>query len=493
MASIYFVCMRYRYFHLILLILLLLDTTYSFLQHYHEPLDGDMAGIIMPSEACQPVMEDPFGFNVLFQDQEYKDPNRFFAHWFMSKYFKTIPFLLQYIVDPITSIYLASAIMKIVIQMLIIWMLASLISGSKNIFSREIIIAAFLIAPMIQVTGYFYLDMGIIDRSITYAMFYALPLGLLMVLFSPFYYASYSPNKIKLKLVPGILMIMLAVVLSLSGPLVPGLVLILCSGVLINKWWTGFIRSQKSTLTGRWVDALNSIPKQYLLFFGIFTILSLYSLFIGRNNITSPENTLSISDRYLGLPKGLYYQLTSKPGFLFLFMFIALNVFIIFKQKESPERNGILQVFKWVLILSAIYIVLLPLGGYKHYRPYTIRRDTFGPVTLALIYYYALSSYFIIKQVQWKYKIAWYAVLSVFVLIFTRADITPLDRNDCEREALKTLRESNEEVTLLKDDCTIMGWEPVRDYGSSGLNAEMLEYWGVTEGRKLHYQSSNQK
>jgi hypothetical protein len=251
--------------------------------------------------------------------------------------------------------------MKIGIQMLIIWMLASLISGSKNIFSREIIIAAFLTAPMIQVTGYFYLDMGIIDRSITYAMFYALPLGLLMVFFSPFYYASYSPNKIKLKLVPGILMIMLAVVLSLSGPLVPGLVLILCSGVLINKWWTGFIRSQKSTLTGRWVDALNSIPKQYLLFFGIFTILSLYSLFIGRNNITSPENTLSISDRYLGLPKGLYYQLTSKPGFLFLFMFIALNVFIIFKQKESPDRNRILQVFKWVLILSAIYIVLLPL------------------------------------------------------------------------------------------------------------------------------------
>ena len=34
---------------------------------------------------------------------------------------------------------------------------------------------------------------------------------------------------------------------------------------------------------------------------------------------------------------------------------------------------------------------------------------------------------------------------------------------------------------------------PVRDYGSSGLNAEMLEYWEVTEGRKLHYQSSNQK
>ncbi len=286
--------MRYRYFHLILLAFLLLDTTYSFLQHYHEPLDGDMSGIIMPSEACQPLMEDPLGFNVLFKDQEYKDPNRFFAHWFMSKYYKTIPFLLQYMVDPITSIYLASAIMKIMIQVLIIWMLASLISGSKNILSREFIIAAFLVTPMIQVTGYFYLDMGIIDRSITYAMFYSLPLGLLMMFFAPFYNASFAQKTIKLKLVPGILLIMLAIILSLNGPLVPGLVLILCSGLLIHKWWGGFVRSQQSTLAGRSVEALSHIPREYLLYFGTFLVLSLYSLFIGRNNISTPEDTLSI-------------------------------------------------------------------------------------------------------------------------------------------------------------------------------------------------------
>jgi hypothetical protein len=485
--------MKYRYFQLILLALLLLDTTYSFLQHYREPLDGDMTGIILPSEACKPLMEDPFGFNVLFKDQEYKDPNRFFAHWFMSKYYKTIPFLLQFVVDPITSIYLASAIMKIIIQLLIIWMLASLVSGSKNIFSRAFIIGAFLVMPMIQVGGSYYLDMGIIDRSITYAMFYALPLGLLLVFFSPFYNASYTQKRIKLKLVPGILMILLAIVLSLNGPLVPGLVLVICSGVLIHKWWTRFVRSSKSTLTGRSMEALHQIPSAYLFYFGIFMALSLYSLYLTRNNITTLEDTLAISDRYLGLPKGLFFQLTSKPGFLFLFMLIALNVFIIFKQKESAGRSWVLQVFKWILILSAVYIVLLPLGGYKHYRPYTIRRDTFGPVTLALIYFYALSSYFIIKQVQLRYKWAWYAVLSVFILIFTNADISPLDRNDCERGALKTLRESTEEVTLLKDECTVMGWEPIRDYGSSGLNAEMLEYWGVTEGKKLYYQGSGQK
>ncbi len=485
--------MKYRHLHLILLAFLLLDTTYSFLQHYNEPLDGDMTGIILPSEACKPLMEDPFGFNVLLKDQECKDPNRFFAHWFMSKYYKTIPFLLQYIVDPITSLYLASAIMKILIQMLIIWMLAFLISGSKNILSRGFIIAAFLVMPMIQVGGSYYLDMGIIDRSITYAMFYALPLGLLLVFFSPFYKASQAQNRIRLKPVTGILLILLAIVLSFNGPLVPGLVLVICSGIMIHKWWIRFVKSKKSTLAGRSMEALHQIPSVYLFYFGIFMALSLYSLYLTLNNITTLEDTLTLSDRYLGLPKGLFFQLTSKPGFLFLFMLIALNVIIIFKQKESTGRNWVLQVFVWIIILSVAYIVLLPLGGYKHYRPYTIRRDTFGPVTLALIYFYALSSYFIIKQVQLKYKWGWYAVLSAFILIFTNADISPLDRNDCEREALETLRESNEEVTMLNDGCTVLGWEPIRDYEGSGLNAEMLEFWGVTKGKKLYYQGSDQK
>ena len=202
---------------------------------------------------------------------------------------------------------------------------------------------------------------------------------------------------------------------------------------------------------------------------------------------------MAILHRYLGLPKGLFYQLTSKPGYLFLFLFMALNVFIISRQEKSAQRDWVLEVFKWVFILSAVYILLLPLGGYKHYRPHTIRRDTFGPVILALVFFYALSTYFIIKQVHMRYKLAWYVILSVFILIFMRADITPLNRSDCEREALKTLSLSKEEVTWLKDDCTVLGWGVITDYGSSGLNAEMLEFWRITKGKKLYYQGSDQK
>ncbi len=485
--------MKYRIFYLILLLLLTIDTTYSFLQHYNEPLDEDMAGIILPSEVCQPLMEDPFGFNVLFKNQEYKDPNRFFAHWFMSKYFKTIPRLLQSVVDPLNSIYLACAIMKTLIQVLIIWLLAVFISGSKNIFNKDFLLAAILIAPLFQTTGYFYLDMGIIDRSITYAMFYAFPLGLLLLFFYPFYHASFFEHKINLNLVARVLMILLAIVLSLSGPLVPGVVLILCSGILLSRWWSGFRRSLKSSLTGRFWDAFKNIPKEYLLFFMIFIALSLYSLFISKNNISIPADTLPISERYLRLPKGLYFQLTSKLGFPFLLILIALNGFIIYKQTASSERKKILQILTWVLLFIAIYIILLPLGGYKHYRPNIIRKDTFTPVTLALIYFYALSTFFLIKQIQARYKMAYYAIIVMFLLIFTWADITKMDRNNCERDALNTLIESNEKITLLNDDCTVMGWEPIRDYSNSELNASMLEYWGVTNGKKLYLQVGDQE
>ena len=41
--------------------LLLADLTYSFVQHYSMPLDGDMAGGIVPAEDVKPILKDPFG------------------------------------------------------------------------------------------------------------------------------------------------------------------------------------------------------------------------------------------------------------------------------------------------------------------------------------------------------------------------------------------------------------------------------------------------
>jgi len=75
----------------LLVLLVLADTIYTFAQHFHVPMDGDMANIIWPGQYYQQVLDDPLGLAALLRKEVYAAPNRFFAHWFMTGYFKTVP------------------------------------------------------------------------------------------------------------------------------------------------------------------------------------------------------------------------------------------------------------------------------------------------------------------------------------------------------------------------------------------------------------------
>ena len=108
-----------RNLHIILILLLLLDICYSFIQHYHTQLDGDIAGGVVPSSDVQKILDNPFGLNVLLKNQVYPNPNRFFSHWIFSGYFKTVPLIMQKFADPIDSIYLSCALAKTIIQIII--------------------------------------------------------------------------------------------------------------------------------------------------------------------------------------------------------------------------------------------------------------------------------------------------------------------------------------------------------------------------------------
>lgn len=171
--------------HIIFLLLLLIDTGYSFRQYLYTELDGDMADIIIPSHWYQKVLDDPFGLEVLLKNEVYCAPNRFFLHWTFSKYFKVVPVLLQNIFNPIDSVYIACAVGKTVIQVFIILLLASYISGKKKIFSKEYLTGAVLVAPFF--ISYQYWRLGIIDSNVTFAFSYALPVGMLMLFFLPFF------------------------------------------------------------------------------------------------------------------------------------------------------------------------------------------------------------------------------------------------------------------------------------------------------------------
>lgn len=156
-----------------------------------------MAAGIVPAKDGQKIFDDPFGFKAIVKDKPHPNPNRYFSHLFFRDYFRTVPLLVQRFSNPVESIYISCAIIKLLIQILIIYLLAIAISKTTSLFSLNLLIAAVLIAPLFQADGY-NIYMGIIDKSITYTFFYALPLMLLLLFYVQFYVSIYLKKKNRL-------------------------------------------------------------------------------------------------------------------------------------------------------------------------------------------------------------------------------------------------------------------------------------------------------
>ncbi len=470
----------------ILFLFLLTDVGYSFMQHLGQPLDGDMAGGIVPANDVKPVLNSPFGIDIILKNQIYPNPNRFFSHWIFKEYFNSIPLFLQKFAEPIDSIYLSCAIAKIIIQIVLIFLLAAAISGTKNLLKLDFMIATILVTPLFQANGYRGY-MGIIDQSTTYTFFYALPFVLLLLYFAPFIQQFYHIKKPTGLFCTKILWFPLALIVCLSGPLNPGVVLIFSFLILLMNVKSGYFQSNQEGVFKRVASAITMISKSYWFYLLPICIFSLYSLYIGRYNSISIANQIPLNDLYSRLPKGIYYQFLQKLGFPVLFIILALNTFIINKYHKTLEGEKILNTFKWIGIFALIYILLLPLGGYRFYRPNVLRYDTIMPITLSLIFIFGISTLFLFKHMANRQKI-WYTPIIVGVLfIFTNADKAEFDKNNCERIALKEIAESKDKIVRLDTDCNVLSWDKIPKPEGSELNAQLLNIWRVTNDKKLYY------
>ncbi len=473
-------------FRYIIILLLLADIVYSFIQHYHLPLDGDMASIIMPSDGYKQLMSDPFGLSALKGDN-YPGTNRFFAHWTMATYYKIAPFVCQYVINPIDSIYLSNAIAKICIQILTIFLLSVFISKSKNILKEEFLLAAILITPLFQTWG-FNGYLGIIDKSITYTFFYALPLGLLMIFFLPFYNSNLSNREVKLHPLLVILLIPFTIFISLNGPLIPAVVLILCPLILLYKWGKNYSKSTDSDFLKRSVDSILRINRFELFFFSFITLVCLYSIYIGSFNAENFNKTMPLFERYKLLAKGLFFQFTKSHGPILLILAIGLNTIFIYSIKPNDDTKKIFRILKWLIIFSAIYTILLPFGGYREYRPFIIRWDTFMPVNLCLFYFYGITTLYLINHFSSRIKAAYLIGIALFLLVFTIADKTDYYASTCEKESLKVIAKSTDKIILLDSNCSIMAWGKIYNYNDSKYNTQYLQYIGVIKEEKYYYQ-----
>jgi len=447
-----------------------------------------MPGGIVPAEYVKPILENPLGIKIFKEHTTYANPNRFFSHWSFYTYFNSIPFLLQKTTNPLNSAYLSCAIAKTTIQILIIYLLALAVSG-KFRFKLEFLIAAVLITPLFQTNGYNNY-MGIIDPSTTYTFFYALPAAILLIYFTPFFLKYYYKKEFKKFKYLKIAWIPLALVCSLSGPLNPGVTLVVALLLFIQAIYKNLSNRKKTNLFSRVFFALKEIPKDYYFFLLPISIFSLYSLFLGSYNALAWEK-IPLSTLYLRLPQGLYYSLTQKMGFPVLLLILLINTLIIRKKYSNEEGNKILKAFKWIGFFSFLYILLLPLGGYRIYRPNVLRYDTIMPITLLLIFIFGKTTLFIFKNISKRQK-TWYIPLIVLVLvIFTNSDEAMFNKNKCERNAIMQIAQSSDSIVKLDGNCTVLSWTIIETPKDSELKTKLLKKWNIISEDKLFYQNSS--
>ena len=449
-----------RIIYFFLLSFALYDIGFSFLQHLAEPLDGDMAWNIVPANDVKPILNDPFGLECILHNQTHPNPNRFFSHWAFNKYFNNCPPFLQKFTEPIDSVYLACAISKTIIQISLILLLSIAISGTTNLFKLDFIIAAVLVAPLFQANGY-NSYMGIIDQSITYTFFYALPFTILLLYFTPLFIESFYHKQPHFKLVIKIFWIPLAVIICLSGPLNPGIVLIVSLLVLLANIRKNYLKADTSRGADLFLTALKMVTKSLWFYLLPICLFAIYSLYLGGYNSISVANKIPVSELYLRLPQGLVNQFTRKLGFPVLFIMIALNAVLIASKYKTDEGRKIIDLFKWIGIFALIYILLLPLGGYRPYRHNILRYDTILPITICIIFAFGISALYLIKKMS-NLQRTWYVPMIIGVLLlFTINDDGLFDKNQCERKALKEIAESRDTLVRLNTNCTVLSWDTI--------------------------------
>lgn len=452
------------------LLFIVADSCYSFLQFYAEPLDGDMADIILPSPRCEAVLNDPFGISVLTEQKRYTGTNRYFAHQFMSSYFKNVPLLLQRFMEPINSVYASSALFKLFTQLLLLWLLlqysASYWRGKTG---NRWILALLLLIPLFQTNGY-NRSFGIINHSISYTFFYAFPVALFLLFFLP-YWNRFQNKQYVFHRVHALGLIILAVILSLNGPLINPLAILICPAVLVLCYRSKLMQ---------WYF----ISPLVLLF-----VLSIYAYYLGTYNIESVA-PIELSQRYKALASGVYYQFTRKVGFPLLFFLLLFNLYLIQKNKHDKKAIRLIRYSKWIAIFTMIWLLLLPLGGYRDYRPGIIRADTLLPVLILIFYLFTTTSLYLVEHILLKFRLFYKCGIGLFLFILMIADEPRFGKNDCERSVLIQLSESDQLLNKVDNQCRIMSWETPINKGQTEYNGLLLRDWNITQKPLLYEQNA---
>lgn len=476
---------------LLLALFICADLAYTTILHCHTGIDGDLAKIVVPAPEYRQVLEDPLGLQALLGGERYAAPNRFLAHWMTRAYFNHVPGWLQHWVEPVDSVYLAIGLVKTLIQALLAGMLALLIARSGRRGGRDALLALALILPLFVTTQPLHRVIGIIDLSVNYTFFYAAPLALLLLFFYPFFGAWLEGRQPRLGLLHRLLLPPAALALSLSGPLVPAVAILACPALLLYLWWE---QLRQPAAAGRALPALAAIDRYTLALLLGFTSAALYSLYLGQFNEENAWASKSLAERYALLPLGLGRSLVRYWGGGLLAAFCLYNAWLLYRA-ATPQARGLLRLGLALALICGVYLAMLPLGGYRMYRPYIVRYDTLMPVTLCLIFFFGASSRALLTTSTPAPLISYRLPLILLLAYFLLCDL-PVQRPEaanhwrptlkrqfayhaCERRAMEELAAATADRITLQLDCPFMSWKPDPATGSVHLNNLLLQRWHI--------------
>jgi hypothetical protein len=273
----------------------------------------------------------------------------------------------------------------------------------------------------------------------------------------------------------------------LSGPLNPGIALVASLLIFLHAIPGSMKNPAQGGILHKGKQLIKNIPGDYYFYLIPISAFSMYSLYLGSFNSVYKNIEMPLSVLYSKLPYGLYHHLIPKHGLFILLIMSAINALIRNKLKTT-EGDKILRTYKWIGLFALLYIILLPLGGYRSYRPYILRYDTILPLTLSLIFIYVKMTVYIFKDLSFRWK-RWYIPITVLImLIFVIKDEPGFKRNDCERRTIARIAESKETVVKISGDCNILSWTQIRNPADSELKIRLLEKWGIVKEKKLYYQ-----
>jgi hypothetical protein len=149
-------------------------------------------------------------------------------------------------------------------------------------------------------------------------------------------------------------------------------------------------------------------------------------------------------------------------------------------------QSKFFRFFVWGLAIISIYIFLLPLGGYRVYRPYILRFDTLLPMNIFLIWLFAFSSHYLLNRLDLRLKKMYLVPLLLMLVVFYAVDKLKMDSYDCQNDKLHRLQQETQEPIVLNKDCFVLTWEPNNwEEQKHGINL-MLIRWGILSKEKKY-------